>query len=243
MKIICCDYDGTLFQENGIGVSQADRDAIIKFRTQGGKFGIVTGRDLTASYEVLENLRGIIDFLICSTGSVICDENGRIVNQSKSCNVRSISEIADEALKNNVKWFTVIDETTRYPLDTSGKSSHNYTLPNEFNNCTIWFHTIEDAMSLEKYIKDNHSGSFTFYRNFECIEITPLGVNKASAVRELAGQFENPMVFTVGDGATDVSMVKEFYGFALENSVDDVKNVAKKQCNRVCDMIEIILNI
>ena len=43
MIIIASDFDGTL---NHHGISEADKNAINKFRAEGNKFGIVTGRDL-----------------------------------------------------------------------------------------------------------------------------------------------------------------------------------------------------
>ena len=241
MKIIAWDFDGTLFQEDGTGISQADRDAISKFRTQGGIFGIVTGRDLTACAFVLKNLPNTLDFLICSTGALICDGMGNILSSSKSNEAIAISDIADFSLKNNVTNFIVIDEKVRHPLDVSGKEAHNFKSLKEFNNCTIWFETVENAKVVEKYIKDNFDECLTFFRNYQCIEITPKGVTKASGIRELINRYVSPEVYAIGDGATDASMVTEFFGFAVSNANPDLKKVAKHQCNRVSDMIDFVL--
>ncbi len=43
-----------IFQEDGTGISEADRGAIVRFREAKGIFGIVTGRDMTACEFVLE---------------------------------------------------------------------------------------------------------------------------------------------------------------------------------------------
>ncbi len=242
MKIIASDYDGTLFQENGIGVSWEDREAIYKFRTQGGVFGIVTGRDLHSASWVKSELTGMLDFLICSTGAIICNGDGSILSQHKSTATDAISDIADFSLKHNVSTFTVINELTRHHLDIFGKIPHNYESLPEFNNCTIWFKTVEDAKIAEAYIKENHSDKLTFFRNFECIEITPLGITKATAIREYIRQLDNPIVYTIGDGVTDVPMVKEFCGFAVNNGNEELKRVAKNHCDRVCNLIEIALS-
>ena len=53
MIIIASDYDGTL---NHHGVSEADKNAITKFREQGNKFGLVTGRSLSQALWVLKDL-------------------------------------------------------------------------------------------------------------------------------------------------------------------------------------------
>lgn len=241
MKIIACDYDGTLFREDGSGVSLEDKNAIIQFRNNGGLFGIVTGRDLINSSYVIKELDGIFDFLICSTGAITCNNKGEILSEEKSYAISAISKIADFSLSHNLRSFNVICRDIRYPLDISGKIKHNYSNLEYFNNCTIWFEKIEDAELVEKYIKDNHSNELTFFRNFECIEITPIGVNKSTAVKAFSSQYNDATVYAVGDGATDVPMVRDFYGFALENSIACVKMVAKHECKRVCNMIDIIL--
>ncbi len=240
MKIIACDFDGTLFQENGIGISCEDSNAIKRFRSNGGLFGIVTGRDLTASKFIIESLPSSLDFLICSTGAIICDSDGNIVSQEKSNKIKAICEIADFSLKHNLLWFSVINEGARYYLDLTANDSSQYKSIKEFNNCTIWFKTIEDAKAVEKYIERNHKNDFTFFRNFECIEITPLGVTKATAVKELASKYD-AVVFAIGDGATDIPMITEFYGFAVENANDCLKKASKHHCSRLCDMIDTIL--
>lgn len=242
MKIVASDYDGTLFQENGIGISEEDKNAICKFRTQGGLFGMVTGRDLYASVPIKKELSGMLDFLICSTGAVACDGEGRILFQHKSSETKAVSDIADFSLKHNVASFTVINELTRHHLDIFGKIPHNFSSLKEFNNCTLWFKTIEDAENVEAYVKESYEDKLTFFRNFECIEITPLGVTKAVAVKEYTSQFDNPSVYTIGDGVTDIPMILEFCGFAINNANEKVKKVAKNSCDRVCDLIEYALN-
>ena len=54
MIIIASDYDGTL---NHHGISEADKNAIKKFREAGNKFGIVTGRDLEQALWVVYDLQ------------------------------------------------------------------------------------------------------------------------------------------------------------------------------------------
>ncbi len=81
-----------------------------------------------------------------------------------------------------------------------------------------------------------------FRRNLQCIEITPIGVTKATAIRKMISQFDSPEVFTIGDVVTDISMVDEFYGFAVENANPELKKIAKHHCARVCNMIDFILN-
>lgn len=49
MVILASDYDGTLFF--GEGIDQKDLDMIHELRNLGGKFGIVSGRSVSAIIE------------------------------------------------------------------------------------------------------------------------------------------------------------------------------------------------
>ncbi len=102
----------------------------------------------------------------------------KILFQHKSFETKAISDIADFSLKLNVTSFTVINELARHHLDIFGKIQHNFSSLKEFNNCTLWFKTIEDAEIVEAYIKERYENKLTHFRNFDCIEITPLELTR-----------------------------------------------------------------
>lgn len=47
-------------------------------------------------------------------------------------------------------------------------------------------------------------------------------------------------VYTIGDNNNDINMIKKYNGFALENSIEEVKSVASKEFKEVKDAIESI---
>jgi hydroxymethylpyrimidine pyrophosphatase-like HAD family hydrolase len=69
----------------------------------------------------------------------------------------------------------------------------------------------------------------------------PLGTSKVSGIYDYAKAFENPKIYTVGDNVNDIPMILEFEGYAVSNAKDEVKAVAKHQCDRIANMIEEIM--
>ena len=48
-------------------------------------------------------------------------------------------------------------------------------------------------------------------------------------------------VYTIGDGYIDIEMIKDFNGYAMVNSVDELKKIAKKECKSVAEFINEII--
>ena len=48
-------------------------------------------------------------------------------------------------------------------------------------------------------------------------------------------------IYTIGDGYSDIEMIKRFDGYAMENAVNEVKKYAIKEYPSVSNLIEDIL--
>ena len=99
MIIIASDFDGTL---NHHGISDGDKKAIKKFREAGNKFGIVTGRDLEMATWVIYDLEKVgleVDFVICCTGGVIKDGDGKIIYSKKGKVGPFFNELIEKAIE------------------------------------------------------------------------------------------------------------------------------------------------
>ena len=48
-------------------------------------------------------------------------------------------------------------------------------------------------------------------------------------------------VYTIGDGYSDIEMIKDFNGCAMVNSVDEIKQVAIKEYESVSHLIDEII--
>ena len=239
MKIIASDFDGTI---NYNGVSQADREAIKRFREAGNKFGIVTGRDLEAARWILHGDKMEVDFYVTCTGALITDGDGKIIYEDTGSVGEYIKDVIKEA-KNNGAWaLNIVNRTLKYQVDCTGVIPYEHGKMKEFNHCNTWLPNDEAAKKLCEYINEKHGDKISACQNGRNVDMPPYGNSKTTGIYKYASQFENPKIYTVGDNYNDIPMLAEFESFAVSNARDEVKKVAKHTCDRVCDMIDFILN-
>lgn len=83
----------------------------------------------------------------------------------------------------------------------------------------------------------------SYYVTKNSVEIISNKTSKAEAIRVLIDKLGiNPKdVYTIGDGYSDIEMVKNFNGYCMKNSVNELKKVAKKEYGSVSDLIKEIL--
>lgn len=240
MKIISSDYDGTI---NFGGISEQDRAAIAKFRAAGNKFGVNTGRDLEMALWILYDMKGELDFLICCTGAMILDGDGNIIyERTQKIDKPRLKSIIDEARNFGFGNFSLSNKLVRIYCDRNGKIPPQLDAIDEFTQTNLWFMEEQGAIDFIKYLDENHSDFIKGFRNGGAIDIPPLGSSKPTGLHEYAKMFDNvEKIYTVGDNLNDIPMLKEFCSFAVSNAHDEVKAIATHQCNRICDMIEYIM--
>ena len=75
MKLLACDFDGTLyFPGKEAKISTEDIEAIKKFQSTGHLFGFCTGRPIYGIINFLDNQIDA-DFYITNSGATIFDKN------------------------------------------------------------------------------------------------------------------------------------------------------------------------
>ena len=238
MKIIASDYDGTI---NFGGISEQDRAAIAKFRAAGNKFGVNTGRDLEMALWILYDMKGELDFLICCTGGVIKNGEGEIIYAKKGKVGPFLYEMVDKALELGGNFFAVSDVLTKCYVDTLKKIPTDFSALKEFTHSNVGFVTNERAKEFLDYVRKNHSDKISAYQNGWHVDMPPINTSKVTGIYEYAKMVNCTEIYAVGDNVNDIDMIKEFNGFAVSNALDEVKAVAKHQCDRIADMIDYLL--
>lgn len=239
MKIIASDFDGTL-NYNG-RISNEDKEAISRFRAKGNKFGVVTGRDVELSSWIRQGDGFEFDFIISCTGAVIRDGEGSFIYIKKGRVDTFFDEMIKKALQLKCGFFAVGDVFTKIYVDVLGKYPCDISMLKEFTHSNCCFPNDELAQEFLEYVQSNFSDKISAYRNGWSVDMPPKDTSKVSGIYEYAKRFDNPEIYTVGDNVNDLPMIKEFCGFAVSNAVDALKKEAKHQCNRICDMIEFLL--
>ncbi|MBQ7907666.1 MAG: HAD-IIB family hydrolase [Clostridia bacterium] len=241
MKIIASDYDGTL-KHNGI--SDADRDAITKFRKEGNKFGIVTGRCTEQALWVMYDLKKAqleVDFIICCTGAVILNSDGTIRQKKTAKVTNELKKLTDKAQELEVRSMNINNCLKATFLDPQNKIPLNLEEIGELTQINSWFESEDNAREFCSYVNENLGNLLNAFQNGGSVDIPPAGVSKVTGVYDYAGAFDSPEIYAVGDNTNDIPMLKEFEGYAVSNAREQVKAVAKHQCDRIADMIEEIM--
>ncbi len=93
-------------------------------------------------------------------------------------------------------------------------------------------------------ISDNINAKYfefvnSYYVTINSLEIISNKTNKSKAIDLLINKLKlsKENVYTIDDGYSDIEMVKKFNGYAMKESVDELKKIAKKEYDSVPELI------
>ena len=234
------DLDGTLLPDNKI-LSDIDKQAIKRFRNDGGKFSIATGRTLQAAQKYIDELK--IDMpVIMYNGSLIYD-----IFNKKSLFTDELPEIA-------VKIAEELLEFIKNPgvevlrLDNIYVVCNNEYEKEHVEICGVipaymplnevpeggWFKILfadapENINELENILKTKNYPVDFVRSDVKFIEMLPKDSSKGAALKEYVKlmNFENMKVIAVGDYHNDIEMIETAdCGVATANAQQVVKDKA-----------------
>ena len=240
--LICTDLDGTLLN-NDHTVSKENLEAIEYFKSEGGKFTLVTGRMPYCS-------RSIKD-VINPNAPVGCVNGGGIYDYETEKYVElltlpdNVTEVVIDVAE-AVEGIGVVVNTPDklyFPYDNAATERHRSRTKMPYESCELRnFNTTiakivfadmrEDAIEKIADILNNHKrkDEFSFIRSERTLyEILPLGINKGRILPKLCEflGIDIKRTVAVGDYNNDVAMLKAAgVGIAVANAVEEVKAVA-----------------
>ena len=241
MKILGCDYDGTL---NYGGIDEVKIAAIEKWRKQGNKIGVVSGRGLDM-LSVIQNQYGLtLDFFVAFNGAIIYNANEDSVYKSACVEVNP-SDLAKDLFAFGCPFAHV--NSDRYYLVRKSKADRKdgeYTLDMVTFVPLIYQVSVElpteaEAGKIVPLIASKYGEFLTPLQNGRCIDIVPKGVGKAHGMGKIQQQFgaEWKDVIVVGDNLNDADMLQAFTSYAMENGVEEIKKIATYTTKSVTDLI------
>ncbi len=241
MKIIASDYDGT-FNHNGITTEKLN--AVSTWRKAGNLFGIISGRGFPSLLECIQEHPFEYDFLVCNNGAVIYDTKDKIIFEER-CDGKFAQPLVEDLFRWNCPIANIDKDEPIRVVNTSDtkKVDEIYLcdLPeiSYFNQVSTYLETAEKASEVVNKIEEKYSDILTPLQNGTCIDIVPVGVNKAQGIYALlklvGGKYED--VIAVGDNINDRHMIAEFRSYAMANAVDSIKKTADDIVDDVTDII------
>lgn len=243
MKIIATDYDGTL---NHGGIDDAKREAVAKWQQKGNLFVVVTGRDMRFCPEMHRKSGIAFDYYLACNGALIMDKEFGIIEQV-FCDSAVLDELLSYLFELGCQWGTVCSQETVVIANPQTAdddadavvdiNAYHFTY---FNQVSTALPTFEDARRVTEAVARRFAGILNPLQNGTCIDIVPVGMDKAQGIRRLlsvCGARESDVV-TVGDNVNDLAMIRAFRSYAMQNGVDEVKQAADGIVLSVTELIE-----
>ncbi len=250
MKIVGCDYDGTLFFHKDLDVK--DIQAIHDFRAAGNLFGLVTGRSLSWILGEMLHYGIEYDFLVLTNGGFALD---------KDLNEIYRLDIAAEDAEKLIEWllagkhaFSVSDGIGYYNSNTSSSYPYGFRKPigkksyelNEimeqriYNKFVILGMKNETSKDSFESLVEKFTGKINFHFNQDTLDISSPLASKEYGMKRIGELFVSDDIYVIGDSFNDVGMLKEFVGFAMESGSKEAKAVADYTVESVAEALGII---
>lgn len=226
-KLLVSDYDQT-FYINDEDIEK-NKIAVNEFRKKGNIFVIATGRSY-ADFMKKKNQYNIeYDYLIINHGATILDKKENIIFNEKIPN-----EILD-----SLKFDLHIENSERNFCCSILESRVDF----EYKNLTkihVKYNDLEYSNKILKKLEEKYNSFLNSYLvSGNSIEIISKNANKSKAIKLLSKEIEivQEEIYTIGDAYSDIEMVKDYNGYAMKESVDELKNVALEEIDSVSDLI------
>lgn len=230
-KILVSDYDKT-FYLNDEDIEK-NKIAINEFRKRENIFIIATGRSYFDFHNKVDLYKFNYDYVIINHGATILDKNDNIL-----ANFQIKDEIIPE-IKNDLKLEKSIKGFCCSKLESRVDFNHK-----DLTKINVGYNSKDEAISINININNKYSQFINSYQIAETsLEIISNETNKSKAIDLLLNRLniKRQNVYTIGDGYSDIEMVKNFNGYAMQESVDELKNVAQKEYSSVSELINEII--
>ena len=227
MKILVSDYDKTFYtDEENIKINIEKVNQFMKTNI----FVINTGRSYL-DFKKKEEIYNIkYNYLVINHGASIIKNNQIIYNTPINNNIKN-QIINDLDIKYSTEIFTCSGLESRLTLESDNLTKIHIKYKNE-----------EKAKQIYNKITNKYGKFVVVYliSKGKGIEIVSKNANKGIATKEIA-KLENikkENIYTIGDDASDLEMIKNFNGYAMKNATDEIKKYALKEFDNVYELID-----
>lgn len=227
-KILVSDYDQT-FYLNDEDIEK-NKKSVENFRKQENIFIFATGRSYFDFMNKAEQYKLKWDYLIINHGATILDKNNNIISNYTIDNdvIKNIKK--DLEIENAIKYFCCNLENSR-------------TNFNDKDLTKIYAKYEKDkAEQINSLINKKYSEFVNCYLvSGNAVEIISNKTCKSNAIEEIAQieKINKEDIFTIGDGYSDIEMIKNYNGYCMEESVQELLKICNgKIVKSVSELIE-----
>lgn len=231
-KVLVSDYDQT-FYVNDEDI-ELNKQSVQQFRDNGNIFVIATGRSFMDLKKKVKQYNLKYDYAILDHGAMILDCKDNIILQS-FIEPKIIEDIKNDlCLEKSISHFCCSLFEGRVDFEHENLTKIDVKYSNK-----------EDAWNINEYINKKY-GEYvnSYFLSSNAIEIISNKTNKSYAIKYLLKYLEIEdmlNVYTIGDGYSDIDMIKDFNGYCMENSVPELKEITPRIVKSVSELIKIII--
>lgn len=230
-KVLISDYDKTFY----INDEDIEKNKLLakEFRSKGNILVFATGRSYKDFKEVVDKHSLQYDYAIINHGATVLNVDEKIISNFEMQDNIIGSLKHDLKVEKSIRHFCCKTFESRLDFDSKNLTKIN-----------IRYNSKEDAMQINDIINKKYSKYVnSYYVSNNSIEIISNKTNKSNAINSLLNHLNlnKNEVYVIGDGYSDIEMIKDFKGYAMQNSVEELKKIAKKQYNSVSELIKEIM--
>lgn len=227
-KILVSDYDQT-FYLNDEDIEK-NKTSVKNFRDKGNIFIFATGRSYMDFMVKAEQYKLEWDYLIINHGATILDKNNNVI----------LNYTIDNNIINNIEKDLEIEKTIKYFCCNLENSRTNFN-DKDLTKIHAKYEKDEakqmNSLINKKYAKFVNS----YFVSGNAVEIISNKTTKSYAISKIA-QIEKitpDRIYTVGDGYSDIEMIKNYNGYCMEESVPELLEICSgKIVKSVSELIE-----
>ena len=137
-------------------------------------------------------------------------------------------------LEKSTEWFCCSKLESRVDFEHTNLTKINVKYP-----------TKKKSLEMNEKINSKFSQYIISYNiTSSSIEIVSNKVNKSKSIKMLAEKLgvEKNNIYTIWDGYSDIQMIKDFNGYCMEESVEELKEIALEELPSVSKLVEKVLN-
>ena len=227
-KILVSDYDQT-FYLNDEDIEK-NKKSVEEFIKKGNILVFATGRSYFDFMNKAEQYKLKWDYLIINHGATIIDKNNNIISNYTIDNdvIKNIKK--DLEIEKAIKYFCCNLENSRTNFDD--KDLTKIHAKYEKNKA-------EQINSLinKKYAEFVNC----YFVSGNAVEIISNKTCKSNAIEEITQieKINKEDIFTIGDGYSDIEMIKNYNGYCMEESVPELLDICnEKIVKSVSELIE-----
>lgn len=230
-KILVSDYDRTYYvSDEGIEENKA---TIEKFRDAGNIFIIATGRSYEDYKRKADQYDIKSDYVILNHGAMILNKD-----EGLDYNYTISNDIIDDLISDLQK------EKSIRAFCCSGKNSYDDLSHKDITKIHIRYDDTELFYVIKDKINQKYGEYIHTYQIWgSAMEIISSATDKSFAIGLLADKegLDRDNIYTIGDGHSDIEMIKNYKGYCMTDSIPLLKTLARGECESVAELAKKIM--